>query len=315
MPVTQEHVFLRPRVAQFLTFCGARNLSANTVRAYKRDVTDFVEVIGADPAVTDINRKLIRAYLVKLSEGGLTRSSVYRKLAAVKTFCRWLENEGLLDSALIETLTSGRRREQLPDVPTEAEVQRLIDGDIPGKCPERDRLILELLYGAGLRASELVGINMSDFQENGVLLVRGKGKKERLAIFGECAQRALDTWTPVRKKLLRKIKLKTDALLFSVGPSQSTERLEVRTIGRIVKAVAEERGFNPEKWHPHLLRHACGTHCHDRGMTLQAVAQLLGHARLATAQIYTRVSTGRMMDVYRRAHPHAVNNYAEELSS
>jgi integrase/recombinase XerC len=124
-------------------------------------------------------------------------------------------------------------------------------------------------------------------------------------VIGEPAQQAIQEWLPVRESLLKKTKLETAALLFSVGPHRSVERLDVRTIGHIVKTVAAARGFDPAKWHPHLLRHACGTHCHDNGMPLQAVAQMLGHARLSTAQIYTRVSVGRMMETYKLAHPHA----------
>jgi integrase/recombinase XerC len=151
--------------------------------------------------------------------------------------------------------------------------------------------------------SEVVGINISDFKDKDVLLVRGKGKKERLVIFGEYAQRALARWLPAREKLLRKWKVETEALLFSASNRRSLERLDVRSIGRIVKEVAKANDL-PE-YHPHLLRHACATHMHDRGAQLQIVARLLGHAQLGTAQIYTRVSTGRMLDVYRKAHPHA----------
>ena len=124
-------------------------------------------------------------------------------------------------------------------------------------------------------------------------------------VIGEPAQQAIQMWLPVREKLLKQMNLESDALLFSVSPHRSVERLDVRSIGRIVKAVAKAKGFDPVKWHPHLLRHACGTHCHDHGMPLQAVAQMLGHARLSTAQIYTRVSVGRMMQTYKAAHPHA----------
>jgi len=195
--------------------------------------------------------------------------------------------------------------DQLPDVPSERDMKRLMEGEIPGPCPERNRAILELLYGAGLRASEVVAINLADFQESRVLLVHGKGSKERFAVFGECARRAVEAWLPVRKKMLRKFKLKTDALFFSVGPHHSAERLDVRSVGRIVKRVAVANGLPP--FNPHALRHACATHMHNHNAPLQAVAIQLGHENFSTAQVYTRVSTGRMLDVYRKAHPHAIS--------
>jgi integrase/recombinase XerC len=141
----------------------------------------------------------------------------------------------------------------LPDVPNEAALKVLLEGAIPTASPERDRVVLELLYGSGLRAAEVVGLNIDDFRDEDALLVRGKGRKERLVIFGDYARAAIQAWMPMRAKLLAKMKLETAALLFSVGPKRSAERLDVRTIGRIVKAVAEAKGFPPEKWHPHLL--------------------------------------------------------------
>ena len=223
----------------------------------------------------------------------------------MKSFCKWLDAEGLLEASLIDSIPGPRRRHELPDVPNEVQVKQLLEGDIPTACPERDRVVLELLYGSGLRAAEVVGINVDDFRDEDALVVRGKGRKERFVVIGEYGQAAVQAWLPVRAKLLANFMPQTSALLFSVGPRRSVERLDVRSIGRIVKAVAEARGLDPEKWHPHLLRHACGTHMHDHNAPLQAVASLLGHARLSTAQIYTRVSVGRMMQTYKAAHPHA----------
>jgi site-specific recombinase XerD len=306
MPVTRAHGLLKPRVEDFLTYCGARNLSQNTIRAYRADLIEFVTLIGgSEITIPQLDRKLIRSFVTSLSEHGIRPESLRRKRAAVKAFCKWLEAEELLDAALLDTMHLPRRAQELPDVPSEGEVKTLFEGEIPTASPERDRVILELLYSSGLRASEVVGVNLDDFRDEDALLVRGKGRKERQVILGEYAQAAIRTWLSVRAKLLEKMRLETSALLFSVGPHRSVERLEVRTIGRIVKAVAEAKGFSPEKWHPHLLRHACGTHMHDHDAPLQAVASLLGHARLSTAQIYTRVSVGRMMKTYNAAHPHA----------
>lgn len=313
MPVTPEPGWLKPRVEEFLSYCAARNLSPHSIRGYRADLADLIALSGGDEMTTTmISRKLIRRFVVQLHARGMKQRSVRRKLASVKSFCRWLEGEGLLETGLIESIAGPPRlREDLPDVPSEDDMKKLLDGDIRSACPERDQLIMELLYGSGLRAAELVGIDLDDFRDEDVLVVRGKGRKERLVIVGEFAQAAIKAWLPIRSVLLTKFKLDTPALLFSVGPNRSAERLEVRSVGRIVKDMAEAKGLDPAKWHPHLLRHACGTHMHDHNAPLQGIATFLGHARLSTAQIYTRVSVGRMMHTYNRAHPHATPHTAD----
>jgi integrase/recombinase XerC len=282
-----------------------------------------------------------------LYEIGSRPTTARRRLAAVKSFCVWLHKEGALDARLLWSIRGPRLRNELPDVPSESDMKRLIEGTIPGPLPERDRAMLELLYGSGLRASEVIGINLSDFKEPDVVLIRGKGSKERFAVFGECARRAIDAWLPIRQKLVNEFSLTTDALFFKakqervaitqsvlrskasqgklakkLGVNQSwisvlrkresqgherrqkvPVRLDVRSVGRIVKRIAEANGL--PSFNPHALRHACATHMHDHGAPLQMVAIQLGHENLETATVYTRVSTGRMQDVYRKAHPHA----------
>jgi len=245
----------------------------------------------------------VRSFLVQLHKDGIGRSSVYRKLEAIKSFYRWADNEGMTFDGRILNLSTPRERDKLPNVPSEKAMQRLLDGKILTACPERDRVILELLYGSGLRASELAGVNLADFKYKDALLIRGKGKKERMVPLTEPTQTAIEAWLPVRERLLMDFALQTDALLFSAGPHRSLERLDVRSIHRIVRRAAMAKGL--QDYHPHMLRHACGTHLHDHDVPLLAIARLLGHSKLATTQIYTRVSTGRMLDVYRKAHPHA----------
>ena len=289
---------------RFLMYCGARNFSPNTVRSYNRDLLQFIRYIGGHNAtVAEVNRKAVRAYLMVLSDRKLARASVVRKLASIKSFSKWLAQEGHVQGNPTESFPGPRRMQALPDVPSEKDIRHLLSGKIPTACPERDRVALELLYGSGLRASELVGVNLEDFRGKDALLVRGKGNKERLVPVGHCAQRAIKAWLPVRSRLLAKMNLKTDALLFSVSGNRSVERLDVRSIHRSVKQVATAKGLPP--YHPHTLRHCCATHMHDHGAPIQAIAALLGHARLSTAQLYTRVSVGRMMETYRKAHPHA----------
>ena len=159
MPVTREPVLLAPRVEEFLVYCGACNFSANTIRAYRRDLADFVALSGgSETSTAQINRKLIRSFSSLLYKTGVKLTSANRKIAAVKSFCKWLEAEGLIEASVIESIAAPRRRSELPDVPNEPDLKQLLDGEIPGICPERDRAVLELLYGSGLRASEVVGI-------------------------------------------------------------------------------------------------------------------------------------------------------------
>ena len=294
---------LQSAIQQFLTYLVARNLSQNTIRAYRRDLAQLVNSVAANATASDVDRNAVRSFLVKLHQDGIGRSSVYRKLEAIKSFYRWADNEGISFDGRILNLSTPRERDKLPNVPSEKEMERLLDGKILTACPERDRVILELLYGSGLRASELAGVNLADFKYKDALLIRGKGKKERMVPLTEPTQIAVEAWLPIREQLLIKFTLKTDALLFSVGPLRSLERLDVRSIHRIVRGVAMAKGLR--NYHPHMLRHACGTHLHDHDVPLLAIARLLGHSKLATTQIYTRVSTGRMLDVYLKAHPHA----------
>jgi integrase/recombinase XerC len=301
MENTQEPNWL-PMIGQFLVTLSARNLSQNTIRAYRRDLIELGEFVGPDANASQIDRIRIRAFLVQLREAGICPKSVYRKLQAIKTFYRWMDDEESPYDARILTLSCPRGRDQIPDVPSEAAMMRLCDGAVVTAFPERDRVIPELLYGSGIRVSELVGINLSDFKYKDALLIRGKGRKERMVPVTECAQSAIEAWLRVRETFLLKFDVKTPALLFSLGPRHSAQRLDVRSIRRILTAMARAKSL-PD-YHPHQLRHACGTHLHDNDVHLLAISRLLGHSRLATTQIYTRVSTGRMMRVYRTAHPH-----------
>jgi len=292
---------LLAKIEDYLTHCKARNMSPHSVRAYRVDLLGLAQYLGSLP-LSQINRRAIRSFVAMLHEVGACAATVRRQLTVVKSFCTWLHGQGLLDATLIQSLHGPKPHDSLPDVPSEEDMRRLLEGEIPGRCPTRDRALLELLYGAGLRASEAIAINVDDLQDGRVVLIHGKGNRDRHAVFGEPCQRAIDAWLPVRKKLLKRWRIKTDALFCSVSNHQS-ERLDVRNVRRIVSRVAEANGL--PKFNPHALRHACATHSHDRGMPLQAVAMMLGHEQLDSTQVYTRVSTGRMLDVYRKAHPHA----------
>jgi integrase/recombinase XerC len=180
----------------------------------------------------------------------------------------------------------------------------VLDAKMPDEAAfaERDRLILELLYGCGIRNSELTGINLDDIHlRQGVILVRGKGKKERLVPFGDSAQIALRNYLPNRTQILEQHQHTAEsALLVNLRGT----RLTTRSVGRIVKAIAVAGGL-PREIHPHTLRHAFGTHMLEEGADLRAIQELLGHARLSTTQRYTQLTTRQVLDVYDKTHPRA----------
>ena len=180
----------------------------------------------------------------------------------------------------------------------------MLDAGMPEESafPERDQVIMELLYGCGIRNSELIGINLDDVRwSNEIILVRGKGKKERYVPFGDSAAQAVHAYLPVRKKVLEETKRGVEkALLINLRGS----RLTTRSVGRIVKQIAVSRGLSPDV-HPHTLRHAFGAHMLEEGADLRAIQEMLGHERLSTTQRYTQLTVKHVMDVYDRTHPHA----------
>jgi integrase/recombinase XerC len=183
------------------------------------------------------------------------------------------------------------------------EMNSVLDGNMPevAAFPERDRLMLELLYGCGIRNSELVGINLDHIHvKNEIILIRGKGSKERYVPFGEAVRSALAVYLPVRQQVLSEQRKTTPALLINTRGG----RLTTRSVGRIIKRIAVAKGLSPDV-HPHTLRHAFGTHMLEEGADLRAIQELLGHERLSTTQRYTQLSTKHLLSVYDQTHPRA----------
>ncbi len=286
----------------FIRHLRERNASAHTIKAYTGDLDAFAAYIGMRDWKT-IDHVAIRGFLSHLYDKGLSKTSVARALAALRSLYRWLAQEGVVEQNPAKLVSTPRLATKLPRVPTIEEVNSVLDGKMPdvASFPERDRLLLELLYGCGIRNSELVGINLEDIRiGNEAILIRGKGKKERYVPFGESVRVALARYLPWRQQLLATIKKITPALLIN----QRGGRLTTRSVGRIVKRIAVARGLSPDV-HPHTLRHAFGTHMLEEGADLRAIQELLGHERLATTQRYTQLSVRHMMDVYDRTHPRA----------
>jgi integrase/recombinase XerC len=290
-------------IAKFIRALQERNASAHTIKAYRTDLAQFADYIGPQ-SWSDIDHVLIRGYLANLYERGLSKTSVARALAALRSLYRWLAQEGEVEQNPAALVATPKLPKKLPRVPTIEEVNTVLDSGMP-ECSafnERDQVILELLYGCGIRNSELIGINLDDIRwSNEVVLVRGKGRKERYVPFGESAKAAVQAYLPARQRVLGETKRTTErALLINLRGA----RLTTRSVGRIVKQIAVARGLSPDV-HPHTLRHAFGTHMLEEGADLRAIQEMLGHERLSTTQRYTQLTVKHVMEVYDKTHPHA----------
>jgi integrase/recombinase XerC len=303
-----------------------RGASEHTVRAYAREVRSFVaylgETLGGDCPIGAVEHLHIRAYLALLYERGLTKASAARALAAVRSWFKWLAKEGKVAQNPALLVSTPKRPLHLPRVPSMEEVNRVLDslegagGSSAGEkgkaetaaWPERDRVIFELLYGCGIRNSELVGLDMGHVRwKDDAILIRGKGKKERLVPLGDEAAAALRVFLPLREAKLAaggKGKLIHNGPLVTNLRMRGDCRLTTRSVGRIVKAIALSRGLAADV-HPHTLRHAFGTHMLEEGADLRAIQEMLGHERLSTTQRYTQLTVGQVQRVYDETHPRA----------
>jgi integrase/recombinase XerC len=290
-------------LAEFLCALTQRNASWHTVKAYRTDLAEFVVFVGPEE-LKAIDHLLIRAFLAQLYERGLSKASVARALSSIRSFFKWMGREHRIDSNPALLVAAPKLPKKLPRVPTVEEMNSVLDAEIPEETAfaERDQLILELLYGCGIRNSELTGINLDDIHKRqGLILVRGKGKKQRMVPFGDSAQSALRDYLPQRARVLDQHRHTAEtALLINLRGS----RLTTRSVGRIVKAIAVAGGL-PREVHPHTLRHAFGTHMLEEGADLRAIQELLGHERLSTTQRYTQLTTKQVLDVYDKTHPRA----------
>jgi integrase/recombinase XerC len=298
----QTRRVVKESVDHFLRSLRERNASPHTIKAYARDLGMFADYVGPS-GWSGIDHVRIRGFLSCLYERGLSKTSVARSLAAVRSLYRWLAREGVVEQNPAALVATPKLPKKLPRVPTIEEMNSVLDGKMPevASFPERDRLMLELLYGCGIRNSELIGINLDDVRAaTEAILIRGKGKKERYVPFGDSAKSAIAVYLPIRQKVLATTKKSTPALLIN----QRGGRLTMRSVGRIVKKIAVAKGLSPET-HPHTLRHAFGTHMLEEGADLRAIQEMLGHERLSTTQRYTQLSMKHVLAVYDQTHPRA----------
>jgi len=289
-------------VHDFLQALRQRNASVHTIKAYTGDLAEFSAYIGPR-GWKQIDHVSIRGFLSRLYERGLDKTSVARALAAVRSLYRWLAQEGVVEQNPAALVSTPKLAKKLPRVPTIEEMNVVLDGQLPevAAFPERDRMMLELLYGCGIRNSELIGINVEDIRlSDEAILIRGKGKKQRYVLFGNAVTVALKDYLPARQKILSERKKSLSALLIN----RRGGRLSTRSVGRIIKKIAVAKGLSPDV-HPHTLRHAFGTHMLEEGADLRAIQEMLGHERLSTTQRYTQLSIKHVLQVYDQTHRRA----------
>jgi integrase/recombinase XerC len=308
---------------QFLAMLqNQRNASAHTMRAYRREVLNFAaylrETLGVHAKIAAVDHLHIRAYLGLLYERNLTKASAARALAAIRSWFHWLAREHKLVQNPAVLVSTPKLPKHLPRVPSMEEVNGLLNSmetsegvatkNDDAAWPERDRMIFELLYGCGIRNSELVGIDLPDIQwKNDAILVKGKGRKQRYVPLGDEAALAMHAYLPQREARLRtagKLALVADGPLVINLRARGNTRLTTRSVGRLVKRIALSRGLASDV-HPHTLRHAFGTHMLEEGADLRAIQEMLGHERLSTTQRYTQLTAAQVQRVYDETHPRA----------
>ena len=325
---------------------SVKNSSPHTISNYGKDLQQFIAFLtppGATlPALNAITHGIIREFVAHLHDQGLEKSSIARKLAALRSFFKYCVREGRLKESPARLVPTPKLPKRIPSILSAEEMNAFLNhlaemgGSLPsgknkgknkwpadalvlragprfreeGLLLRRDRALLELLYAAGLRVSELTGLDLVDIeQQERVLRVTGKGNKERIVPYGNKAQEALDKYWPLREQLL----LQTSGGYASRRATPHSEavflnyagrRLTQRSVGRIVKKYVRLVNMNWDL-HPHSLRHAFATHLLADGADLRAIQELLGHQSLSTTQKYTHASIRQLMDIYDKSHPHA----------
>lgn len=270
----------------FANWLGVQGYSPNTLRAYCRVVADLVEFIRSE-SLLDVDGRLVRQYLSWLHAHGASRQTIAREVYALKTFFRFLERAELIDFSPARLIRFKQQPKRLPRFLSEEEVNRLLAA---ARTPI-ERAVLEMLYATGCRVSELVGMRIEDVDfSQRTVRVLGKGGKERVALFGRKAAEALRAHLGER-------------LSGFVFPGRDGKPMQTRSVYLIVRRVAQRAGLSGV--HPHTLRHTFATHLLNHGADLRAVQELLGHASIATTQVYTHVTLGDLARTIRKFHPRA----------
>ncbi|HZZ27914.1 MAG TPA: tyrosine recombinase XerC [Pirellulales bacterium] len=293
-------------IERFLQYLRVeRNASELTIKSYREDMQCLVAYLtetGAPPDPSAITTLDLRGYVASMHESNFAKTTISRRLASMRSFFRFGQREGWATTNPAKPLRNPRKPRDLPHFLSSDDLARLLETPPANQAMGlRDRAILETLYSAGLRVSELVGVNDDDLDTAaGVVRVRGKGRKERLAPLGSFAEKAITRWVKVRK---------IDSTLTRqprrpIFTNKFGRRLTTRSVGRLLEKYLKISGLD-RRTTPHTLRHSFATHLLDRGADIRSVQELLGHKSLATTQIYTHVSTASLRKVYEKAHPRA----------
>jgi integrase/recombinase XerC len=287
------------RVVQFLHYLSIeKNFSNHTHRAYQIDLSQFLEFLldrrnGKD--IGQVKREDIRDFIGYLLKYGYEKSSVARKLSSLKSFYKFLARKKITLSNPVRAIKTPKITKRLPGFLTQYQTQKILDISGTDERSLRNRAIVEVLYGAGLRASELVGLNISDVDfYNEMILVKGKGGKERIVPLGSYAQKAVKEYLGIRRNK------DNPAVFLNLQGRRITTRSVQTIVKRLISRVSEASHTNP-----HTLRHSFATHLLERGADLRAVQELLGHSSLSATQIYTHLSVERLKKIYDKAHPRA----------
>ena len=299
-------------LAEFLlSLTLEKNASDLTVKAYREDLTQAIEFLreknaGQKLKPAQITSRHLRAFTVWLHEQEYAKTTIARRIAAVRTWFKFLCRAGTVSANPADGLRAPRQDKKLPHFLSENALDQLLQ--LPSTDHSlglRDRAILEMLYSAGLRVSELTGLNLADLDlDAGMATIRGKGKKERLAFFGANSLTALKVWLQARQGVLAEKNGITGKKIDAVFLNKHATRLTSRSVGRLLEKYLAQAGMDP-RTSPHTLRHSFATHLLDHGADIRSVQELLGHSSLATTQIYTHVTTQRLKDSYDKAHPRA----------
>ena len=298
---------IRTAIESFIEYLRVeRNASDLTIKSYEEDlialVLYFEETEGREVELSEVTTLELRRFVAELQQAGYAKSTISRKLACLRSFLRFAVREGWVEANIAKPLRTQRAGRKLPHFLSAEEIARLLESPPSTSASGvRDRAILETMYSAGLRVSELVGLSIEDIDFSaGLVRVRGKGRKERLSPLGSYAQKAIKNWLSQREPNPKATKEHASAVFLN----RFGNRLTSRSVGRMLEKYLKQCGLD-QRTSPHTLRHSFATHLLDRGADIRSVQELLGHKSLITTQIYTHVSTERLREVYESAHPRA----------
>ena len=285
-----------------------KTCSENTIIAYRKDLEQFGAFLEQEMLTVDeITYRELRFYMASLQRNqGLKKTTLSRKTAALKSFFKFLNRDGLIEHNPADLLSAPKKEKHLPSVITEIDMIAFLDDHLSGESPDklRDKAIFELLYSSGLRVSELVDIDVTDIQkQKGMLRIIGKGSKERIVPVGEQAQAALERYLESARPILLKHEKDEDAQA-ALFLNQQGGRLTARGVQYILDQYVK-KGALKYKVSPHAFRHTFATHLLDNGADLRVIQELLGHESLSTTQVYTEVSRSHLQQIYLKSHPRA----------